>query len=100
MSGKDETDLVRNKELTAENPATQSQKSNLDHSHDLSNGDTSNAVNGDSSTNLDENSKQTTVQSTVTKSNTPSNWVQFEAEDGSDKVHKHLILIIEIHFLV
>lgn len=83
MSGKDETDLVRNKELSPENSIAQSTKSN----HDLINGDASAPVNGDSSTNLEETSKQNTVESTP-KPSTPSNWVQFENEDdSSDKVY-------------
>ena len=83
MSGKDETDLVRNKELSMENTMAQSTK-NINH--DLSNGDTA-PVNGDSSANPEETSKQTTVEPTTPKPSTPSNWVQFENEDdNSDKV--------------
>lgn len=81
MSNKDETDLVRNTEST--------EKSN--HMHDLSNGDTT--MNGNSSKNLDESNKSTSFgESTERKSNTPSNWVQFENEDDNDKVlnNKHL----------
>lgn len=88
MSGKDETDLVRNTELSSEKSATeQSIKLNLDQAHSLRNGD-ANAVNGDNSINSDENSKQNTVSSSGTKPSTPSNWVQFENEDDSDKVYK------------
>lgn len=87
MSGKDETDLVRNKELSTENEVEQSQKLNHDQNQDISNGNAT-TVNGDSSPNLDETSQQTTVQSTATK---PSHWVQFETEDDSDKVCKYLI---------
>lgn len=85
MSGKDETDLVRNKELSPENSIAQSTKLN----HDFSNGDASIPVNGDSLTNLEETSKQNTVESTP-KPSTPSNWVQFENEDdSSDKVYNY-----------
>lgn len=84
MSGKDETDLVRNKELSMENTMAQSTTKN--NNHDLSNGDTA-PMNGDSSTNPVETNKQTTVESTTPKPITPSNWVQFENEDeNSDKV--------------
>lgn len=89
MSGKDETDLVRNKELTVENTTTTTTQSSGKINRDLSNGDAAAAVNGNSSTNSEETSKQTTVEITP-KPSTPSNWVQFENEDdSSDKVHKH-----------
>lgn len=85
MSGKDETDLVRNKELSPENSIAQTTKLN----HDLSNGDAAASVNGNSSMNLEETSKQNTVESTP-KPSTPSNWVQFENEDdSSDKVYNY-----------
>lgn len=86
MSGKDETDLVQNKEISTENEAEQSRKPNLDQSQDLSNGNAT-TVNGDSFTHSDENN----LESTVSKPSTPSNWVQFENEDDSDKVYKYLI---------
>lgn len=84
MSGKDETDLVRNTELSAEKLATeQSIKTNLDQGHDQRNGN-ANAINGDT---FEENTKQNTAHPNVTPT-TPSNWVQFENEDDSDKVCK------------
>lgn len=81
MSSKDETDLVRNNEVSAENVTS------TKFNHDLSNGDSA-PMNGNSSSNSEESSKQTTVELTP-KPSTPSNWVQFENEDDSnDKVHK------------
>ncbi|XP_055295963.1 uncharacterized protein LOC129565286 isoform X2 [Sitodiplosis mosellana] len=85
MSGKDETDLVQNKELSMENATTaQSMKS---INHDPSNGDTA-PVNGDSLTNPEETSKQSAVESSTPKPSTPSNWVQFENEDDSSDKHE------------
>lgn len=90
MSGKDETDLVRNKELTTEHSSTaQSLKSNHDQTHDHSNGDSA-TVNGDSSKESSEKSKQTIAES-APKPTAPSNWVKFENEDDNDTVCKHLI---------
>lgn len=79
MSGKDETDLVRDKELQAEQSIAHPLKSNLDHSHDHSNGNPA-PINGESSTKSD-------VQVETVKPSTPSNWVQFENDD--DKVSKY-----------
>lgn len=85
MSGKDETDLVQNKGMTMENSTSHLSKPNQAN-QDLSNGDATATVNGNSSNNLDENHKHTDVESTDRKPNTPSNWVQFGNEDDSDKV--------------
>lgn len=95
MSSKDETDLVRNKELSTEQSTVQSLKSNID-SHDRSNGNAAAAVsvNGDSSIHLDDKNEHTAIESTV-KSNTPSNWVQFENDDDSDKV-RHIFTLFNL----
>lgn len=110
MSGKDETDLVRNKEFLAAEQIASAQpiKSNVDAMHDHTNGDTK-PMNGENSIGLDDKSKQTNVTTTTTtttatavkatpaptntmtepttpKTSTQSNWVQFDNEDGSDKV--------------
>lgn len=91
MSSTDETDRVQNKEfLSSEQIAMVKQiKSNMDAAHDHSNGDTL-PVNGEKSISVDDNNKQTNIttgaESTTPKSNTPSNWVQFDNEDDSDKV--------------
>lgn len=83
MSGKDETDLVRNKEPSMDSSMAHSTKG---INHDLSNGDTA-PVNGDSPKSTEETSKQMAVEPTTPKPSTPSNWVQFENEDdNSDKV--------------
>lgn len=87
MSGKDETDLVRNKELSMDNATTPAQSTKINH--DLSNGDSA-PVNGNSP---EETSKQISTEITA-KPSTPSNWVQFENEDdNSDKVCVHKSLI-------
>lgn len=103
MSGRDETDLARSKDfLSAEQNANAQQiKSNVDAVHDHSNGDTL-AMNGDHSISLDDKNEQiskttttttaaatvspATTEPTTPKVNTPSNWVQFDNEDDSDKV--------------
>lgn len=94
MSNKDETDLVRNKELTT-TAATmeqslqslQSLKSNSDVVHDQSNGSAS-PVNFDNSTSSGDKDKQSAAE-IQTKPTTPSNWVQFDNDDDdSDKVSK------------
>lgn len=95
MSGRDATDLARNKEfLSAEqNASAQPIKSHVDAAHDHSNGDTS-PMNGDKSISLDDKNEQinkmtastTATEPTTPKPSTPSNWVQFDNEDDSDKV--------------
>lgn len=90
MSGKDETDLVRNKEITTTTTtttehSTEPSKLNSDQIHDHTNGDSVAATNGDSSIESKEKSKQTIAESTP-KPSTPSNWVKFESEDASDTV--------------
>lgn len=103
MSGKDETDLVRNKELpTAEQTTVESLKSNLESAHDQSNGDASPSMNGDKSNNSDDSSKQTPVESPVKPStpSTPSNWVQFDTEDDGDKVCKYYIRFQPNEFVI
>lgn len=92
MSSKDETDLVRNKESSTEQSTVQSLKSNIDP-HDRSNGNAaaSVSVNGDNSINLNDTIEHTAIESSM-KSNTPSNWVQFENDDDSDKVGEYLHL--------
>lgn len=104
MSGKDETDLVRNKEFLAaeQNASAQPIKSNVDAVHDHTNGDTL-PVNGENSISLDDKNEQinktttttvatavvssATTEPTTPKASTPSNWVQFDNEDDSDKVN-------------
>lgn len=103
MSGKDETDLVRNKELpTAEPTTVESLKSNLESAHDQSNGDASPSMNGDKSNNSDDSNKQTPVESPIKPStpSTPSNWVQFDTEDDSDKVCKYPIRFQQNVFVI
>lgn len=95
MSGKDETDLARSKDfLSAEqNASAQPIKSHVDAAHDHSNGDTS-PMNGQRPISLDDKNEQTnkvtattaTSEPTTPKPSTPSNWVQFDNEDDSDKV--------------
>lgn len=101
MSSRDETDLVRSKEfLSAEqNASAQPIKPNADAVHDHSNGDTL-PMNGENSNSFDDKNKQinttttttaaamsaTTPEPTTPKPSTPSNWVQFDNEDDSDKV--------------
>lgn len=85
MSSKDETDLVRNKDPLTEPSTVEALKSNLDSAHDQSNGDKS-PINGEKSTNSDDtNNEETAIENSV-KPSTPSNWVQFDNEDDSDKV--------------
>lgn len=88
MNGKDETDLVRNKDplTTVESSTVDTLKPNLDAAHEQTNYNTS-PVNGDKSVNSDDVNKETIV-----KPSTPSNWVQFDNEDDSDKVSKYFVM--------
>lgn len=83
MSGKDETDLVRNKEITTSTPTTDNEtvpNKMMNQVHDISNGDSS-IINGK----LNDQNNENTNEPIERKSTTPSNWVQFENEDDSDK---------------
>lgn len=94
MSGKDETDLSRNDDFLAAERNASPIKSHVDAAHDHSNGDTSPMKNGQSSLSLDDKNEQmnkvtattATAEPTTPKPSTPSNWVQFDVEDDSDKV--------------
>lgn len=93
MSGKDETDLARSKDFLSAERNAPPVKSHADAAHDHSNGDTS-SMNGQSSVSLDDQNEQinkvtattTATEPTTPKPSTPSNWVQFDNEDDSDKV--------------